>query len=202
MAEDVPQETEASQEVLREAARTARKVGEGLLGMAKALLAGRGREPGSGSGLSEPEKAVGMRIPVGGTGARAHVRDPFEHLEIARRQAERDLLRYYREARARADRGDPMDLADFQRGEAVIARRMGPDRDAVATRMRADVFSKGPVRSARAPVRRAHEGPLRQARGGPGSASAVRALSRGPREAVTVQAAAMALGLGAPGRGR
>jgi len=205
MADEIPEETKASQEVVKEAARTAKTVGKGILDIAKTLLAGRkgkgkgtGREPGREDGMDQD---VILLRSAGRAPGRVIVmeRDPFEHLRIAQRQAARDLQKLYREAKSRADRGVPMDEREFAKRESGIVGRMGPGREAEAKRMREDVFSKGPVRSAKAPVRPA-QGMARGPSMNRGAMAAMSGLSKGPAMPAPLPIAALAKGLGGMGR--
>jgi hypothetical protein len=206
MADEIPEETKASQEVGKEAVQTAKKVGKGVLDIARLLLAGRkgkgaGREPGREDGMDQEVillRSTGLmpgRVIVMG-------RDPFEHLRIAQRQAARDLEKFYREAKRRADRGAPMDEREFAKREASIVGRMGPGREETSKRMREDAFSEGPVRSAKAPVRPA-DGRVRTPSPAMGRSAmaAMGGLSKGPAAPAPLPSAALARGLGG-GMGR
>lgn len=206
MADEIPEETKASQEVVKEAAQTAKKVGKGIIDIARVLLAGRkgkgvGREPVRQEGMDQDVIVLRSAVRMPGRIV-AMERDPFEHLRIAQRQAARDLQKFYREAKSRADRGVPMDEREFAKRESGIVGRMGPVQEAEIRRMREDAFSKGPVRSAKAPVRPAQgmaRGPAPSMNRG--AMAAMSGLSKGPAMPAPLPIAALAKGLGG-GMGR
>jgi hypothetical protein len=206
MADEIPEETKASQEVVKEAGLTAKQVGKSLLDIAKVLLAGRkgkgaGRQLGGEAGKDGQGQVEALLVRAPAERLIILQRDPFEHLRIAQRQAARELEKLYREAKRRSDRGDPMDAREFASREGGIVDRMGPGGEAQAKRMRENAFSKGPVRSAKAPVRSA-EGRVRTP-ATPMNRSAMMAmngLSRGPSAPTPLPIAALARGMG--GRGR
>lgn len=209
MADEIPEETKASQEVLKEAGRTAKEFGRGVLDLARRLVSGRmekGRERDpSAPGRKDPVVIDLFGAPAPENGIAVVRRDPFEHLRIAQRQAERDLQKLYREVKRRADRGDPMDVTELSKRENGIMDRMGPDREAVATRMRERTFSEGPMLSDRAPVRTSRQVDVRMRttrapmeRGV--SAMAMSGLSKGPRAPSPIPIAVLAKGMGGVGR--
>lgn len=209
MSDEIPEETKASQEVLKEAGRTAKEFGRGVLDLARRLVSGRtekGRERDpSALGGKDPVVIDLFGAPAPENGIIVARRDPFEHLRIAQRQAERDLQRLYREVKRRADRGDPMDVTELSKRENGIMDRMGPDREAVATRMRERTFSEGPMLSDRAPVRTSRQVDARtrttrvpMERGA--AAMAMSGLSKGPRAPAPLPIAAMVRGMGGIGR--
>lgn len=214
MSDEIPEETKASQEVVKEAGRAAREFGRGVLDLARRLVSarmdkGRERDP-SASGRKDPVVIDLFGAPAPDNGIAVVRRDPFEHLRIAQRQAERDLQKLYREVKRRADRGDPMDATELSKRENGIMDRMGPDRDAVATRMRERTFSEGPMLSDRAPVRtsrqvdarmRTTRAPATRAPMERGAAAmAMSGLSKGPRAPAPLPIAVMAKGMGGIGR--
>lgn len=209
MADEIPEETKASQEILKEGGRTAKDFGRGVLDLARRLVSGR-TEKGREMGPSAPGRKGAVVIDLFGApapenGISVVHRDPFEHLRIAQRQAERDLKRLYREVKRRADRGDPMDVTELSKRENGIMDRMGPDREAVATRMRERTFSEGPMLSDRAPVRMSRETDARRRtarvpmeRGA--AVMAMSGLSKGPRAPAPIPIAVLAKGIGGVGR--